>query len=501
MREYERFTTTVINAYVQPMVDHYLERIETGLQQWGFKGKLYIMTSSGGTVTPTTARRFPVRILESGPTAGALMAAHIGRLLDFHNLLSYDTGGTSSKGALIRGGTPQKKYEIEVARTHKFKQGSGLLVKTPVIDMIEIGTGGGSIAKVDERGLIQVGPRSAGADPGPACYGWDGKNATLTDANLVLGYIDPKFFVGGHMKLDRAASERAIMENIGESLGLDLTSTAWGIHEIANENCARAFRVHASERGVDYRNCSMVAFGGCGPTHGVRVAKKLKIPRVIFPFGAGVFSAFGLLASPVSFDVVRSHRIFFESLTPARFTEKFQPLINEASELLKQAGVEEPDIHIKQRLDMRYQGQGFEIEVALPHSADAATLLDQIPILFARSYENTFSISSIGEPIEIVNWKVEATGPLPEVRVKYTSNEVIPAKTEHKGKRPVYFSESNSYIQCPVYDRYALQSGTTLEGPVVVEERESTCIVGAGDIARVDAMCNLVVDVFEEGER
>ena len=498
MREYERFTTTTINAYVQPMVDRYLERIETGLQQQGFKGNLYIMTSSGGTVTTTTARRFPVRLLESGPTAGALMTAHIGRTLNFPNLLSYDTGGTSSKGALIRGGATQKKYEIEVARIHEFKQGSGLLVKAPAIDMIEIGTGGGSIAEVDERGLIQVGPRSAGADPGPACYGRDGKNATLTDANLVLGYLDPKFFVGGRMKLDRAASERAIMENIGKPLGLDLTSAAWGIHEIANENCARAFRVHASERGIDYRNCSMVAFGGCGPIHGVRVAKKLKIPRVIFPLGAGVFSAFGLLVSPLSFDLLRSRLIAFEDLTPARFTEEFQPLIDEASGLLKQAGVEESDIRIARRLDMRYQGQGFEIEVLLPHTTDAETLLGKIPKLFTRSYEKTFSISSIKEPIEIVNWKIETTGPPPEVGGEYIPNEVISLKTPIKGKRPVYFSEPKSYIQCPVYDRYALQPGTTLEGPAVVEERESTCIIGIGDIARVDDRHNLVADITEK---
>ena len=500
MREYERFTTTAINAYAQPMVDRYLERVETGFQQLGFDGKLHIMTSSGGTVTPTTARRLPVRILESGPTAGALMTAHIGRVLELPNLLSYDTGGTSSKGAFIRNGRPEKKYEMEVARVHGFKQGSGLLVRTPVIDMMEIGTGGGSIAEVDERGLIQVGPRSAGADPGPACYGRGGTDATLTDANLVLGYLDPDFFVGGGMKLNRAASERAILENIGRPLGLNVTSAAWGIHEIANENCAQAFRVHASERGVDYRNCSMVAFGGCGPSHGVRVARKLKVPRVIFPFGAGVFSAFGLLVSPLSFDVVRSRRILFDGLNPALFIEQFQTLIDEASDLLKQAGVTESDIRITRRLDMRYQGQGFEIEVLLPPTDDVVALLGQIPSLFARSYEETFSLSSIEEPTEIVNWKVEASGPMPEVRGEYIPDGVVTSMTGLKGKRPVYFSELKSYTECPVYDRYVLQSGTTLEGPVIVEERESTSMIGIGDTVRVDAAYNLIVDL-RKGER
>lgn len=498
IREYERFNTTTINAYVQPMVDRYLERIETGLQKQGFKGKLYIITSNGATVTPTTARRFPVRILESGPTAGVLMTNYIGQALNLPNLLSYDTGGTSSKGCFIRDGAPRKKYEVEVAQVHEFKKGSGLLLKAPVIDMIEIGAGGGSIAEVDERGLIRVGPASAGADPGPACYGQGGKNATVTDADLVLGYLDANFFLGGRMKLDRAASERVIMQNIGKPLGLDLTSAAWGIHEILNENCVGAFRVYASERGIDYRNFSMVAFGGNGPIHGLRIAEKLKIPHVVFPLGAGVLSAFGLLVSALAFDSVRSHRIAFAELTPARFAEEFQPPIDKARELLKQAGVEESDIRITQWLDMRYEGQGFEIEVVLPRTTDIVTLFDQIPMLFRHTYEKTFSISSIMQPIEIVNWKVEATGPLPEVRVEYRPDKVIPSKTGYKGKRPVYFSGAKSYIQCPVYDRYALQPNTTLEGPAVVEERESTCVIGIGDIVRVDAMYNLVADVAKK---
>ena len=324
MREYERFTTTSINAYVQPMVDRYLKGIESGLAQQGFGGDLYITSSNAGTVTAATARRFPVRIMESGPAAGALMATHVGAMLGLPNLLSYDTGGTTSKGCLILDGKLPKAYELETARVHEFKKGSGLTVKTPVADMIEIGAGGGSIAEIDERGLLRVGPQSAGADPGPACYGRGGEEATLTDADLVLGYLDAEFFLGGSMRLDLEASKRIIMEHVGYPLGLELTEAAWGIHETINENCARAFRMHASEQMVDYRNCTMVAFGGSAPIRAVRVARKLKIPRVVLPMGAGVFSAFGLLISPLAFDALRTHRVSLDELTPTRFADEFR---------------------------------------------------------------------------------------------------------------------------------------------------------------------------------
>jgi N-methylhydantoinase A len=497
MREYDRFTTTSVNAYVKPVVDRYLDRLEKGFQKEGFTGKLYIMTSSGGTVTTDTARRFPVRMLESGPAAGVLMSAHLGRNMNLPNLLSYDMGGTTAKGCLIRKGTPRKEYHMEVARVHEFKQGSGLPIKTPVIDMIEIGSGGGSIAEVDQRGLIKVGPQSSGADPGPACYGLGGTQATLTDANLVLGYLDPNFFVGGRMALDIEASSRVIKNEIADALSLDLLAAAWGIHEIINEDCARAFRVHASERGVDYRNCTMIAFGGSGPIHALRIARKLKIPRVVFPFGAGVFSAFGLLVSPLSFDSLRSHRIFYEELTPELFNETFQPLIAESSALLRDAGVEEKDIKIVRRLDMRYLGQGFEVEVILPDMQDVRSLVEQIPEIFVAAYQKRYSISLIDEPLEIVNWKVEAQGRALGMGGEYHPEDVGGAKAL-KGKRNAFFPEARAYLKSPIYDRYLLQPGTTIMGPAIVEERESTCIIGVGDKVAVDDRYNLVAEIRKE---
>ena len=498
MREFERWTTTTMNAYTQPMFDRYLARLEAGLEELGFRGRFYIMTSSGGSLMPDAARRFPVRALESGPAAGALMSANHGRRLALPNLLSFDMGGTTAKGALVRDYVPLKQYDLEVARVHEFKRGSGLPVKLPVIDMIEIGAGGGSLAAVDERGLIRVGPKSAGADPGPACYGQGGTQATLTDANLVLGYLDPGFFLGGAMSLDLAASEAAIAEHVARPLDLDLARAAWGIHEIINEDVARAFRIHASERGFDYRASSMVAFGGSGPVHALAIARKLKIPRVVFPIGAGVMSALGLLVSPLSFELARSNRLFVDDLAAAAFAAEFEPLVAEASGFLHRAGLTDAAIRISRRLDMRYQGQGYEIEVALPDGAPAEAFA-RLDELFRAKYAEVFAETFLDEPLEIVNWKVEAVGPEATLAEGYGIGEAAGGDVARarKGTRRAYFVEG--YVDCAVYDRYALGIGAEVLGPAMVEERESTCVIGPGDRASVDAHLNLVAELGGEG--
>jgi N-methylhydantoinase A len=500
MREYERFTTTSINAYVQPMVDRYLLMIEQGFKEQGFEGSLYIMGSNAGTLTPETARRFPVRIMESGPTAGALMASHYGDILNLPNILSYDTGGTTSKGALIRDGTLAKSYEMETAQVYEFKKGSGLVVRAPVVDMIEIGAGGGSISEVDDRGLLRVGPRSSGADPGPACYAQGGIAPTLTDADLILGYLDSEFFLGGAMTLDRQAAECSIEKFVGTPLALDLTAAAWGIHETINENCARAFRMHAAERMVDYRNCSMVAFGGSAPIRAVRIARKLKIPSVIVPLGAGVFSAFGLLISPLSFDLLRSNRVLLEDLSPNDFREEFASLANEALTFLTRAGLEETEVHLTRRLDMRYEGQGFEVEVALPDSNELDDIFDHLPEIFSEKYAQVFSMSFIEQPVEIVNWKVEAKGPNPELsEVSLYSNTNI-STSKQKGHRMAYFPEHASYTECPVYNRYMLEPDDEFLGPAIIEENESTCVLGINDSVIVDEHRNLIIGIRDEKE-
>ena len=500
IREYERWTTTVINAFVQPTVDSYLSRIEKGLSQLGFKGSFYIMTSSGGTYTADMARRFPVRMLESGPAAGVFMAAHHGRTLGVRDLLSFDMGGTTAKGAIVRGGILHKKYELEVARVHEFKTGSGLPVRIPTVDMIEIGSGGGSIAELDERGVIRVGPRSAGAVPGPACYGRGGESATLTDANLALGYLDPEYFLGGAMSLDGAASAKAIDSGLSKRLDIDTARAAWGIHETVNEDVARAFRVHASEIGFDYRKSSMAAFGGSGPAHAARIGRKLRIPRVIFPCGSGVMSAIGMLVSPVTYQLAKTNPVFVSDLNRERFAAYFSTIQREAESVLVAAGIDPKDVTVGRHLDMRYKGQGYEIEVALPGAEDLFDIFAQLPQLFAKSYEQVFSLSYLNEPIEILHWKVDLSGPAPAFDNCWGMRSRSIKGPPQKATRKAYFPEAGGYVDCPVYDRYALAVGVVVEGPAIVEERESTCVLGVGDRGEIDRYGNLLVEIGGRGE-
>jgi len=497
MREYERWTTTTLNAYTQPMLDRYLARIENALERMGFAGSFLIMTSSSGAVTADLARRYPVRLLESGPAAGVVMTAFLGGLTGYENLLSYDMGGTTAKGALVRDGKPLKKFQLEAAREHEFKKGSGLPVQIPVIDMIEIGAGGGSLADVDEVGLLRVGPRSAGADPGPVCYGRGGTQPAQTDANVVLGYLDPEFFLGGKMKLDRPAAAAAIGKRVAEPLKLDTDRAAWGIHEVINEDVARAFRIHASELGFDYRQCSMVAFGGSGPIGALRVARKLKIPRVIFPAGAGVMSAIGMLVTPVSFESLRSERIALADLKPGALARLFGPAVAQARGFLENAGVAAADIRVIRRLDMRFVGQGYEVEVEVPEG-DEADLLQRLPQLFRLAYEQVFAFGALDAPLEVVNWKVEAMGPRPKLAAEYKVFDPVEGRPKIKARRPIYFPEAGGFVDCPIYDRYALKPGDTLAGPALVEENESTCVIGVGDSVTVDVRCNLIAELAPE---
>jgi N-methylhydantoinase A len=495
MREFERWTTTIVNAFTQPMFDRYLDWLEKGLAAQGFRGRLYVMTSSGGSLTIDTARRFPVRALESGPAAGVLMSAYHGRRLNIANLLSFDMGGTTTKGALVRGGTLIKRYAMEVARVHEFRQGSGLAIRIPAIDMIEIGAGGGSIAEIDNRRLLRVGPASAGADPGPACYRRGGTSPTLTDANLILGYLNPDFFLGGEMTLDRSAAEGAITQCVARLLGLETLRAAWGIHDIVSEDVARAFRIHAAERGFDYRSASMVAFGGSGPLHALAIARKLKIPRAIFPIAAGVMSAFGLLISPLAFEIARSRRVRLADIDATDFAATFRVLEIDARSFLLSAGVANCDIKLKRGLDMRYYGQGHEIEVLLPDAVEARTLFADLCERFSSAYEAAYTLR-LEEPAEIVNWKVEAVAPAPNLgaagyRLSSTREKTKPLK----GTRLAYDPASGQLTDWPVYDRYALQPGASVAGPALIEERESTCLVGSGDVVTVDALYNLVWDI------
>ena len=496
MREYERWSTTTVNAYVRPLTARYLHSLESGLAGMGFTGRLLVMTASGGVVTPAIARRFPARLIESGPAAGALMAAFLGDRFGEPDLLSFDMGGTTAKGALIRDGRPLRRYEFEVAREYGFKHGSGLPLRIPVIDMIEIGAGGGSIATVDERNLLAVGPSSAGADPGPACYGLGGKRATLTDANLTLGYLVADAFLGGRMALDTAAAEHVIGSDIAATLNIDSVRAAWGIHEVINEDVARAFRVHASEIGFDYRRCAMIAFGGSGPAHAIRVARKLRIPKVIFPVGAGVMSAIGLLVTPISYATLRSRRIRLDELDAAGLESGFASIEKQARELLIEAGVPGEEIESERRLDMRFQGQGHEVEVQLPDNPDVADLAD----LFRQTYAQVFAATPLDAMVEIVNWKIEASGPRPDFADRYHPFSGARGGEEVIRTVQVYHNDKGGFGPCPVIDRYALAEGRCIDGPALIQEDEATTVLGPGDRIEVDLLGNLVAILSPSGD-
>ena len=495
-REFERWTTACANAYSQPMVDQYLRRLELGLAEAGFGGHLSIIASGGGLMSVELSRRYPVRLLESGPAAGVLMAARLGEELAIDGLIAFDLGGTTAKGALVRRGEPFKKYTFEAAHAYKHKTGSGLQLQIPVIDMAEIGSGGGSIVAVNELGLIRVGPRSAGSSPGPACYGLGGEDATLTDANLTLGYLDPDFFLGGKMKLEPGRAVEAIGATVGERLDIELMRAAWGIHDIANEDISRAFRMHATERGFDYRRSSMVASGGGGPIHGARIARKLKIPRVIYPAGAGVMSAFGMLVGTASFEVARSHAQRLDGLDAATLDRLLGDAEREATSQLVASGIEPAAVAADRRIDMRYRGQGYDIEVRLPAGLSGKELLAALPALFEAAYRDVFH-TTLEQPLEITGLKVEAKAPKPAFMPLLAGAREKGAGSALKGTRKAYFPLAGGLIDCPVYDRYRLAEGDAVEGPCLVEERESTCLLDKGDRALIDRFGNLIAEIAD----
>ncbi len=499
IREYERTSTTIANVYVQARVERYLHELEARLARLGFKGNFFVMLSSGGIATVDTAVRFPVRLLESGPAAGALAAATYGMASGHPALLSFDMGGTTAKLCVIDHGQPLLAREFEVDRIYRFKKGSGLPMKVPVIEMIEIGTGGGSIARVDSLGLLKVGPHSAGAEPGPVCYGRGGTEPTVTDADLVLGYLDPSYFLGGRIALELAAARRAIEERIAGPLGLAVEAAAWGIHQVANENMANAARVHALERGKDPHRFPVFAFGGAGPVHGYRLAEALGAPALIAPFGAGVMSTVGFLAAPLAFDFVRSAPGRVEALDWARANALLAEMQAEGQALLADSGVPVGAIVHRRQADMRYVGQGHEIRVPLPAGELGPHDTAAITAAFERVYRELYGRLGPPVPIELINWRVIASGPPPELRLQTSAGPSADAQTALKGRRAAYFSELGGYHDTPVYDRYTLAPGARFDGPAIVEERESTVIVGPRGRCQVDEQRNLVITMNDEG--
>jgi N-methylhydantoinase A len=489
-REYERTSTAVANAYVRPLVRRYLARLERGFEERAAGNRLYVMLSQGGMTSAAVASDLAVQLVESGPAGGAIAAAYFGRRLGLDELISFDMGGTTTKACLVTGGTPLRVPELEVARVARFKRGSGLPLKMPALELVEIGAGGGSIGHVDSLGLLRVGPQSAGADPGPACYGRGGFNPTVTDADLMLGILDPAYFLGGEMALDPVLAERALAQ-VGQPLGLDAHGAARGMFDIVNNQMALALQTHVIERGEDPRAFAMVAFGGAGPVHAYEVARRLHIRTVICPPAAGVASALGFLVAPFGVDLVRTFPAQLSQVDWQQVAARYAEMEAEASDLLARSGASAA-AGFERRVDMRYAGQGYTVSVALPDGTLDGRIAEPLRVSFGDAYERRFgSRLASGEP-EALHWRLTA-------RVEISTGDLaIDSRRDgrsRRGERDVYFPEAGGFVRSAVYDRYALAPGELVSGPALVQERESTVVIGPAATAEKDQLGNLTLSI------
>ena len=492
--EYGRVSTTVANAYVQPLMSRYLAELSEALKERGSRGAFFVMSSSGGTLSLDLARQFPVRLVESGPAAGVSIAAHFAQRLGKPNVLAFDMGGTTAKISLITGGQPTRTTELEVGRVRRFQKGSGLLLKAPAVDLIEIGAGGGSIARVDALGLLGVGPDSAGADPGPACYGADGTAATVTDADLLLGYLNPDYFLGGKMRLHPERAASAVQQAISKPLELDAISAARSIYEVVNDNMANAASVYAAEQGIDLRDFTLLAFGGAAPAHVCDVAQRLGIRDVRVPVGAGVLSALGCLASPVSFDFVFGYMRELKLVDWANVNARFAALEREGRQHLAEAGIRD-GVTPRYSADMRYLSQRYEVNVALPTGPLGPEVLDRLHNAFYAAYRQHYGREIREVPVETVSWRLTVSGPMPQLVVTWPSQGGADANPIMKGRRPVVFAGVDAPVDCPVYERGRLSPGAAISGPAIIEDHESTTVVPPGAHIEVDDLRMLVISL------
>lgn len=483
MREYPRTSTTVANAYVQPITEQYMARVAEGLRASGITAPLNVMLSSGGTTTVEVATAFPIRLVESGPSGGALAGVYWGAQVGHPDVLAFDMGGTTAKAVLTKHGELNITNQSEVAHVHRFKRGSGLPLMVPMIELIEIGAGGGSIARLNTLGLPTVGPESAGSAPGPAAYGQGGTQPTVTDADLLIGYLNPDYFADGTIKLDAEAA-RTAYEPLAASLGLSVARMAWGVHQLVNETMAAAARVHAAERGLEIRRYSMVATGGAGPVHACGVAEKLGLIQVIVPPLAGVGSAFGFMTAPISFDFNRSYVSRLDSLNLAELNRILDNLEWEGRAIVEAAGVPTEDILVQMSIDIRYVGQGYEVRVPFPKEVLTAIHIIRMQTAFEAEYKQFYGQLANGVPIEAVNWRVVIAGPKPEIGKLSLANEQLETNTAYTS-RPVIFKAENEPYLTPVYRRHALSAGWQADGPLIIEEAASTTIVLRGWSAQV----------------
>ena len=492
--EYERTCTTVCNAYVLPVFERYLKRLTDGLRRMGINKDLFLMLSDGGTVHQSTASSSPIRLVQSGPAGGVQATSVIGRLAGENDILCFDMGGTTAKACLIDQGEPMRATEFEVARVYRFRKGSGIPLKVPVIEMIETGAGGGSIATVDHLGLVRVGPESSGAEPGPACYGRGGRDATVTDADLVLGYLAAENFLGGDIRLDMEAANEALSRNLADPLGISAIEAAWAVHETVNENMAQAAAIHALEKARNIAGYAMFPIGGAGPVHACNIARKLSLPRIVCPSSAGVASALGFLVSPTSFTFLQGDVAALEDLDFEHTRAMLSGMEHDGRELLSAAGTDDASVRVENLAAMRYRGQGYDVEAGISRQMLKKRDRAAIREAFETSYRKQFGRVEPGMPVDIVSWRVIVSGPRPAIELARAgsasgSNDAL------KGRRRVYFGTGIGFVDVPVYNRYGLSPGHIFEGPCIFEERESTAVVPPDARATVDPMLNLLVDL------
>ncbi|MDI7266784.1 MAG: hydantoinase/oxoprolinase family protein [Myxococcota bacterium] len=497
IREYERTSTTVANAYVKPLTGRYLRRLSERLGAMGCRGKLFIMLSSGGITSVETAAEFPVRIIESGPTAAVIAGQYWGRKFGIPEMFCFDMGGTTAKSCLIQGGQAGVVPTFEVGRVQRFMRGSGLTIQVPVVDLMEIGAGGGSIARVGRMGTLQVGPDSSGAEPGPICYARGGAEPCVTDADLLLGYLDERYFLGGEMTLDREAARRGIEEKIAGPLGVPLLRAAWGIHDLINETMAAAAKTHIAEKGGNPKVATVVAFGGAGPVHAWGLMRKLGAPRLLVPPNAGVGSALGFFTAPRAFDLVRSHKAGLDAADFTAIERIFRDMEAEGARTLEKSGACGEEAAFERSVDVRFIGQGSETNLPVPERDFSAASRTELRRRFDDEYRRLYGRTYAESPVEFVNFRVRAK--LPERLLEMRRLEAAPRPIEEalKGRRPAYSPAAGGLVPHAVYDRYRLFPGAAFRGPAIVEERESTVVIGEGGTATVDEFGFLRIDVGE----
>jgi N-methylhydantoinase A len=491
IREFERFSTVVANAYVRPLMAGYLHRLRDQLRGMKMDCPLFLMMSGGGLTTLETAARFPIRLVESGPAGGAILASEIAAECALPEVVSFDMGGTTAKICLLTNGEPERARKFEIARTYRDMKGSGIPVRIPVIEMVEIGAGGGSIARVDKLNRITVGPDSAGSTPGPVCYGRGGTEPAVTDANLALGKIDPAYFAGGKIKLDETSAKAALQKAIGNPLGLKDFWSAAGVTEIVEENMANAARVHAIERGRDIAACTMIAFGGGAPLHACRLAEKVGVKTIIVPMGAGVGSAIGFLRAPIAYEVTRSAAVSLDAFNAKSVNALLQHMTKDARAVVEPAlGKTKATVQII--ADCRYVGQGHEIRVIVPVKTLSDADGKKLKAAFETQYEQVYGLRIPNQEAEAITWSVTVSSIAKKPkRAAKTSAKSTP---KPRSKRLIYDPALGKQVRVPVYWRFDMKPGATFKGPAIIAEDETSTIVGANFKAKINSLGYIILE-------